>query len=524
MKSKKWFSLSIGALVLAAALPATQALAQTKGGTLNMIVQPEPPVIVTAINQQGPTQFVAGKIYESLLTYSTDLKPQPGLAKSWDASADGLTYTFHLQDNVKWHDGKPFTSEDVVFSLADMLPKTHARARVILNKFVESVQAPDAQTVVVKLKTPFPAFMLMFEPGFAPMMPKHLYAGTDYMTNPANQKPVGTGPFMFKEWKRGEYIKLTRNPDYWKPGKPYLDELVFNIIPDSASRAVAFERGSVDVLRGGDVDNVDIKRLRALPKVEYTTAGWEMFSPQAYLIFNMRKPPFDNLKVRQAVMAAINRNMVVNNIFFGLGKVSTSPFVTTEMFYDKNMPPLTYDMKKARALIKESGIKPEDYTIRQLSFPYGSTWDRLGEYTKQALEQLGFKVNLEATDAGGWASRTGNWDFDMTTTFTYQYGDPALGVQRLYISSNIVKGSPFANVQGYNNPETDKQWEAAASEVDPAKRQALYTKLQTTLVNEIANGFLVDMEFPTLYRGNVKNLVKTAIGLNETFDDVYIEK
>ncbi len=524
MKSKKWFSLSIGALLLAAALPATQALAQTKGGTLNMIVQPEPPVIVTAINQQGPTQFVAGKIYESLLTYSTDLKPQPGLAKSWEASADGLTYTFHLQDNVKWHDGQPFTADDVVFTLSDMLPKTHARARVILNKFVDSVQATDPKTVVIKLKSPFPAFMLMFEPGFAPMMPKHIYAGTDYMTNPANQKPIGTGPFVFKEWKRGEYIKLVRNPDYWKPGKPYLDELVFNVIPDSASRAVAFERGSVDVLRGGDVDNVDIKRLRALPKVEYTTAGWEMFSPQAYLIFNMRKPPFDNLKVRQAVMAAINRNMVVNNIFFGLGKVSTSPFVTTEMFYDKNMPALPFDMKKARALIKESGIKPEDYTIRQLSFPYGSTWDRLGEYTKQALEQLGFKVNVESTDAGGWASRTGNWDFDMTTTFTYQYGDPALGVQRLYVSSNIVKGSPFANVQGYSNPETDKQWEAAASEVDPAKRQEIYTKLQTTLVNEIANGFLVDMEFPTLYRGNVKNLVKTAIGLNETFDDVYIEK
>lgn len=524
MKSKTWFSLSIGALILAAALPATQALAQTKGGTLNMIVQPEPPVIVTAINQQGPTQFVAGKIYESLLTYTTDLKPQPGLAKSWEASSDGLTYTFHLQDNVKWHDGKPFTADDVVFTLSDMLPKTHARARVILNKFVDSVQATDPKTVVIKLKSPFPAFMLMFEPGFAPMMPKHIYAGTDYMTNPANQKPIGTGPFVFKEWKRGEYIKLARNPDYWKPGKPYLDELVFNVIPDAASRAVAFERGSVDVLRGGDVDNVDIKRLRALPKVEYTTAGWEMFSPQAYLIFNMRKPPFDNLKVRQAVMAAINRNMVVNNIFFGLGKVSTSPFVTTEMFYDKNMPPMPFDMKKARALIKESGIKPGDYTIRQLSFPYGSTWDRLGEYTKQALEQLGFKVNLESTDAGGWASRTGNWDFDLTTNFTYQYGDPALGVQRLYISSNIVKGSPFANVQGYSNPETDKQWEAAASEVDLAKRQALYTQLQTTLVNEVANGFLVDMEFPTLYRANVKNLVKTAIGLNESFDDVYIEK
>ena len=91
-------------------------------------------------------------------------------------------------------------------------------------------------------------------------------------------------------------------------------------------------------------------------------------------------------------------------------------------------------------------------------------------------------MNVESTDAGGWASRTGNWDFDMTTTFTYQYGDPALGVQRLYISSNIVKGSPFANVQGYSNPETDKLWEAAASEVDAAKRQEIYTRLQTTLV------------------------------------------
>src|SRR3546814_349140 len=141
------------------------------------------------------------------------------------------------------------------------------------------------------------------------MMPKHIYAGTDYMKNPANQKPVGTGPFMFQEWKRGEYIKLVRNPNYWKQGQPYLDGLVFNVIPDSASRAVAFERGNVDVLRGGDIDNVDVKRLRALPNVEYTTKGWEMFSPQAYLMFNMRKPPFANVKGRQAV---IDRKSVVS--------------------------------------------------------------------------------------------------------------------------------------------------------------------------------------------------------------------
>ncbi|SAI74188.1 solute-binding transport protein (periplasmic) [Bordetella ansorpii] len=524
MKFKQILKLSAGALVLSALLPLNAVQAQTRGGTLNMIVQPEPPILVPALNQQGPTQFVAGKIYESLLTYNFDLKPQPGLAKSWEASPDGLSYTFHLQDGVKWHDGQPFTADDVVFSLTEMLPKTHARAKVILGNFIDKVEKTGDLTVKITLKSPFPAFMLMFEPGFAPMMPKHIYAGTDYANNPANQKPVGTGPFMFKEWKRGQYIKLERNPNYWKPGKPYLDELVFNVIPDSASRAVAYERGSVDVLRGGDVDNVDIKRLRAVPGTEFSTKGWEMFSPQAYLIFNQRKPPFDNLKVRQAVMHAINRKMIADNIFFGLGRPSTSPFVASEMFFDKSIPATPFDMKQARALIKESGIKPEDYTIRQLSFPYGSTWDRLGEYTKQALTQLGFKVNTESTDAGGWASRTGNWDFDITTNFTYQYGDPALGVQRLYISSNIVKGSPFANVQGYSNPATDKLWTAAAAETDPAKRQQMYSELQKVLVDEVANGYLLDLEFPTLYRGKVKNLVKTAIGLNESFDDVYIEK
>lgn len=521
MKLKHWLKLTAGAFAVTHALGAG---AQTHGGTLSMIVQPEPPIIVTALNQQAPTQYVAGKIYESLLTYSHELGPQPGLAKSWEMADDGMSYTFNLNEGVTWHDGEPFTADDVVFSLGDMLPTTHARARVILNKYLESVEKIDDLTVKVNLKTPFPAFILMFEPGFAPMMPKHLYEGTDYMKNPANQQPVGTGPFQFKEWRRGEYIKLERNPNYWKEGKPYLDELIFNIIPDSASRAVAFEQGAVDVLRGGDIDNVDVKRLSSLPDVEYTTQGWEMFSPQAYLIFNMRKPPFDNTKVRQAVVSALNRQMIIDNIFFGLGQLSTGPFVATEMFYDPDMPPIDFDLNKAKELIQESGINPGDYTIRMLAFPYGSTWERLDEYTKQGLEQLGFKVNLESTDAGGWASRTGNWDFDLTTTYVYQYGDPALGVERLYIAENIVKGSPFANVQGYDNPELDKLWTKAASEVDPDKRQELYTEIQTRLVEDMPNGFLVDMEFPTIYRSNIKNLVKTAIGLNDTFDDVYIEQ
>jgi len=509
------------AVLAVTTLPST-TYAQKHGGVLRMVVQPEPPILIPALNLTGPVLFVAGKIYESLLTYSFDLTPQPGLAKSWDIAPDGLSYTFHLQEGVTWHDGQPFSADDVVFSLAEMHSKTHPRARVIFANVLAGVDKLDDLTVRVRLKKPFPAFLQMFDPGVT-IMPKHIYAGTDYAKNPANQTPIGTGPFKFKEWRRGEYIRLERNPNYWKKGLPYLDELLFTVIPDSASRSVAFEQGRVDVLRGGDVDNVDVRRLRALPGVAYTAQGMELFSPHAYLMFNLRHPPFDNVKVRHAVMAALNRQFIVNTIFFGLGKVSTGAFASTEMFYDANTPPIVFDQQKARQLIQESGINPGEYTIDLLGLPYGPTWERLDEYLKQVLEQLGFKVNVAATDAGGWANRASNWEFDLAVIYTYQYGDPALGVQRMYDSANIAKGSPFANVQGYVNADADKLWAAAASEIDPAKRQALYAQLQTILVNDMAQGFLIDMELPTLYRANIKNLVQSAIGVNSTFADVYIE-
>jgi len=180
-------------------------------------------------------------------------------------------------------------------------------------------------------------------------------------------------------------------------------------------------------------------------------------------------------------------------------------------------------MKRARQLLKESGVNPADYTVNYLVNPYGPTRERMDEYARQVLEALGFKVNAIASDAGGWATRISQWEFDMTSMMIYQYGDPALGAERLYVSSNIVKTSPFANVQGYRNRAADALWAAASKELDPAKRQALYSQIQTILVHDVANGFLVDMQYPTLWHGKVKNLVQTAIGLNDTLADVYLE-
>lgn len=513
-----------GLLALSVLSAGAVAQAQTRGGTLTAIVQPEPPILMLGLNQQGPTQYVAGKIYQGLLTYDEKLKPLPSLAKAWKVSDDGLTYTFDLQTGVKWHDGKPFSSADVVFSMDKFLRETHPRGRLVINKYIDTITAPDDNTVVIKLKETFAPFLSIFVVDNMPMVPKHIYEGTDYRNNPANQTPIGTGPFKFGEWKKGSYIKLVRNNDYWKPGMPYLDEIVFRVIPDAASRAVAFEKGDAQVLRGGDVDNVEVKRLKALPDVEMTTKGWEMYSPLSFMFLNQRTAPFDNVKVRQAVMHAINRKFVVDNIFFGLGKVAISPLASTTLFFEPKVKQYDYSIKKARELIKESGVNVGARTINLVSFPYGSGWDRLAEYTKQSLEQLGFKVNIVATDAGGWAKRIGDFDFDLTFNFTYQYGDPAIGVARHYLSSNIVKGSPFVNNQGYKNAKVDELLTKGASTIDPAQRQALYTEAQNILVNEVANGFLFEIEYPTFYRKNVKNLVTTAIGLNESFDNVWIEK
>ena len=216
-----------------------QARAWAQGqavGALNIIVQPEPSTLFIGLDQNANTQLVAGKIYESLLTYDFDFTPRPGLAKAWEISADKLTYTFHLQDGVSWHDGTPFTADDVVFTTRDFLTQVHPRARAIFAN-CERIEALDLRTVRFSLRTPFAPFLLGFEMSTSPILPAHLYRGTDYRANANNLKPVGTGPFTLVEWRRGQYIHLARNETYYRPGEPHLRDLYFHVLPDAAARA-----------------------------------------------------------------------------------------------------------------------------------------------------------------------------------------------------------------------------------------------------------------------------------------------
>jgi peptide/nickel transport system substrate-binding protein len=526
MKLSRLLSFVLGSALIAAA-----AFAQTPraGGSLNLIVNPEPPSINLGHAKLGPSSFVGSKIYEGLITLSPKLEPIPRLAQSWTISPDGKTYTFKLRPGVKWHDGKPFTSADVVFSFKQYLPAVFARTKLIMDK-VASIEAPDDLTVVFKLKHSYPAFMYIFEATGGTIMPKHLYEGvTDYRTTPVNNNVVGTGPFKLAEWRRGAYIKLVKNPDYWDKGKPYLDNLYFHIVPDAVGRSIAFESGKVDAIRAGDVENFEIARLAALPGAALSKAGWEFLQPVAYFHMNLRNKPMDDLRFRQAVAHAIDRQFIIRNIFSTFGNPVHGPFPPGYAFHDPSVETqYPYDPAKAKALLDEMGLKPGPdgtrVTLRLLPLPYGETWQRLAEYTREALNAVGIKTTIVATDVPGWVTRLSSGDFDFGYNFVYLLGDPAIGISQTYLSTNQLNRGTAANVDGYVNPAIDELLLKAEQETNVAERAKLYAQIQKTLSRELPMLWTHHMVMPTVYRTKVKNLISTGLGMNENFADVWIDK
>jgi peptide/nickel transport system substrate-binding protein len=365
---------------------------------------------------------------------------------------------------------------------------------------------------------------MMFDVTSTSIMPKHIYDGTDYRTNPANQTPIGTGPFKFDRWVRGSYIHLVRNDAYWKLNQPYLDEIYYRVIPDSASRALALETGQVQMTQASDIEPFDVPRFAAMPNLAVETKGWEMFSPVSWMDLNIREKPLDDKRFRQALMYALDRNFIRDKIWFGAGKVAAGPIASTTRFYDTTLKPYPYDPKKAALLLDEMGLKPNAQgvraTLKLLALPYGEVWGRLAEYCKQALGQVGIAVTLESTDAGGWAGRIGNWDYQASYNFVYQYGDPTLGVARTYLSDNIKKIT-FTNTMGYANPEVDQLFNKAALESNAAERQKLFSQVQKILTEDVPVLWLMELQFPTIYDKRLRNVITTAVGPSDDFDSVY---
>ncbi len=526
--TKLWSSIvwRRSALVLcAAAFAATGATAQPRhGGTLNWVVNPIPTSLVPLNTSAGGNTDIGPKIVEGLLTYDQDLKPLPLLATAWRVSADGLQYRFELRKGVKWHDGKDFTSADVAFSI-NTLKQVHPRGRGTFASVTE-VQTPDAHTAIVVLSKPAPAMLTALASAESPIVPRHLYEGTDIATNKYNREPVGTGPFKFKEWVQGSHAVLERNPDYWDKPKPYLDRIVIRFIPDAVARAAALESGEVD-LGNAVIPLSEVARFGKLPNLVVDSTQWPFWGNHQQVYFNLDSPLMKDITVRRAIAQAIDVNAYNNVVWFGYGKVSASIIgAAMTRYHDPSVKHQPFDPKAAEAALDAAGHKRGANGIRfKMRLLYNPFLERrTADFLRQSLARVGIDAEIESYDFPTYTRKVyTDRAFDMTAESLINLFDPTVGVQRVFWSKNFKIGLPFSNAPHYVNEEADRLLEAAAVEPDETKRRQLFIDLQRRVAADSPSIDFGANPHITVAARKVKNYAPTAEGARGSFADLYLQ-
>ncbi|WP_424811345.1 ABC transporter substrate-binding protein [Roseococcus sp. YIM B11640] len=513
---------------LAAGLaPLPSLAAPRRGGTLTIALSSEPTSLVAATTVVTPALSVSNKVTEGLLRYAFDLTPQPELATEWSVSPDGLRYIFKLRPGVKWHDGRDFTSADVAFSL-QLLKQIHPRGRSTFANLSE-VLTPDPLTAELRLSRPAPYLLKAFAGAETPILPKHIYEGTDPATNPNNAAPVGTGPFVFKEWVRGSHVIYERNPNYWDQPKPYLDQLVIRFIPDAGARSAAFETGQADLGYRTPVGLADVERLRRHADLRFETNGNSYSFNVTKLEFNLDNEYFRHLKVRQAVAHAIDRAQIARIAFFGNAEPCASPIAPgLRDFHDPTPSPYGFDIARAERLLDEAGLPRGANRIRfRVPLDFNPVLDearRLSDMLRASLSRIGIAVDVRAQDTGSFVKRVyTDRDFAFTTNGLSNLFDPTVGVQRTYWSKNFIRGVPFSNCTHYANPEVDRLLEGAAVENDAAQRAGMFREFQRIVANEIPDINLASPTFLTIYNKRVHDHSLTANGIEAGLADCYVD-
>ena len=526
MKLTRRLMLGTAAALMAVSITSGSISAQTKGGTL-VIASTQVPRHLNPAVQSGTATAVPGtQIFASPIRYTDDWTPQPYLAESWDISDDGLSVTLHLVKGAKFHDGVPITSADVEFSI--MTVKANHPFKSMFAP-VEAVETPDANTAIIKLSQPHPALMLALSGALCPIIPKHIYGdGQDIKTHPAYSAPVGSGPFKLEEFKAGEQITLVRNDDFFIKDRPYLDKIVIRIIKDPSALMIAMENGDADMYPFV-ASSTEIKRLEQVEGISLTTEGYAGVGPINWLAFNTAKAPFNDVRVRQAIAYAMDRDFVVNALHRGTSKVQRGPIIESSPFFNPNIPAYDVDLDKANALLDEAGLKPgadgmrATMTIDYIPGP-PEQQKTVAEYLKSQLKKVGLDIVVRAApDFPTWAGRVSKHDFDMTMDVVFNWGDPVIGVHRTYLSTNIKEGVIWSNTQSYANARVDELLNAAAVEGDPVKRKALYDEFQMIVGEEVPIYWVNSLPYHTAYRDRVGNVPTSIWGTMQSMDDVYIK-
>jgi len=520
-------------LGLAAASNGASAAEPRRGGTMVMIVHPEPSTLAHYAVSAGNIPPIATQVYEGLCTYDWDLNPRPNLAKSWDVAADGKTITFTLQEGVTFHNGKPFTSADVQYSFMEILKKYNPIAPVMLAELV-AVDTPDPMTAVLRLANPAPYIMKALSGRDLPILCRSVFEGTDVLQNPTANKPIGTGPFKFVSWERGQSVRLDRNESYWKPGLPYLNRIVARFIPDAATRSAAMEAGEAHFAGYSAVNYADLARMKTNPVLDLTTKGYEMTPAQSVLELNGRHPQLQKKAVRQAIAYAIDRNVILRDVMFGYGLPASGPlsrkFKTAGLYTDDVRQ---YDvpdrLEIANRLLDEAGAPRGAggmrFALHLEVNSFGEQWLRQAEYLKQALAAVGIDVTLRSEDTATWLRRVyTNYDYDINEPFLSQGVDPVYGLNKQFLTSQIRKGVTFVNDTFYSNPEVDRMLGEGARELDPEKRGAIYKKVQQILAEDSPMIWLIDVQYVSVFNRRLKDHTTGPLGTQQAFERAWMDK
>lgn len=398
----------------------------------------------------------------------------PDLAKDWEFSEDGLTLTFNLHEGVKWHDGTDFSSEDVKYTYDTMVSEAWQYAGALST--VDSIDTPDANTVVFNLKNADSSILSKLSWYGTFILPKHIYDGTDHATNPANQKPVGTGPFKFVKYESGVAVTLERNDDFFG-GDIDVKNLVFRIIPDESTRYQAFINGEIDFISQLPTANVD-----SLDGDDNYEVIKSLGINRTYVTFNLEDPDFGKVDVRKAVALAVDQQSIYDRVGGAGAKSETliSPVFTD--YVDDSIKLPAVDVDAAVALLEGAGYTKNAngyYIETELDYFVSGNFGDVASIIAANLEKIGIKVVLNAQEMSAWQSKVmDDGNFSVTMLAGYQ-GPDVSGVD------NRVKSTGSTNIAGYNNPELDEALSQGVIASSPEDRRPFYVTVQQIMLDDL---------------------------------------
>jgi peptide/nickel transport system substrate-binding protein len=412
-------------------------------------------------------------IYDRLTAYDSQLKPQPMLAESWDTS-DFKAIKLNLRKGVMFHSGREMTSDDVKYTLVRTAsPKVAAAQYAGMAQWFGTIDTPDKYTVILHSDLPRPTVFDLLE--FIQVGDKESLEGPNAKTT-----AIGTGPFKLAEWVPGDHATLTKNPNYWQSGKPYLDSIQIPVFRDQVAMITALEAGQIDVARPPAL--TDLVRLKKDAKYQVS------INPQTgtYNVtgLNLTKPPFDNKMLRQAMNYAIDRKRYADTIAGGLVQSNPLPWPATSPGYEASkLNAYAFDLDKAKSLLQQSGVG-------NLEFDYvvvpGSEADGFGQVYQADLAKIGLKMNLKDMDSATWVDQVNNrkWFGVYFAGVTYVHLSPSTAL------TNGKAFNPQLNNSGYTNDKYVQLITQAATEPDAAKQKALYSQMNDLLLDESFVGFV----------------------------------